>query len=53
MALDEAERRGTVSPEELTELRARAATLDVVERGRWWRLYQRLLPLLRPLSKIF
>jgi GT2 family glycosyltransferase len=45
-ALEEAER-------ELTELRARAATLEAIERGRWWRLYQRLLPLLRPLSKIF
>jgi GT2 family glycosyltransferase len=53
MALDEAERRGTVSPAELAELRARAATLEAIERGRWWRLYQRLLPLLRPLSKIF
>jgi GT2 family glycosyltransferase len=47
------ERRGKIAPEELAELRARAAVLDVIERGRWWRLYQRLLPLLRPLSKVF
>jgi GT2 family glycosyltransferase len=32
---------------ELPELRARAATLAAIERGRWWRLYLRLLPLLR------
>jgi GT2 family glycosyltransferase len=32
---------------ELPELRARAATLAAIERGLWWRLYLRLLPLLR------
>jgi GT2 family glycosyltransferase len=32
---------------ELTMLRERAAVLDTIERGRWWRLYRRLLPLLR------
>ena len=32
---------------EAAELRARAATLDAIERGRWWRLYLRLLPVFR------
>jgi GT2 family glycosyltransferase len=32
---------------EITELRARSAALETVEKSRWWRLYQRLLPLLR------
>jgi len=31
----------------LAELRVRTATLDAIERGRWWRLYLRLLPLFR------
>jgi GT2 family glycosyltransferase len=35
---------------ELAELRARSATLEAIERGRWWRLYQRLLPFLRRLK---
>jgi hypothetical protein len=35
------------APGELAELRARAATLEAIERGRWWRFYRRLLPLLR------
>lgn len=37
------------SAAELAELRARSATLTAIEQGRWWRLYQRLLPLLRRL----
>jgi GT2 family glycosyltransferase len=32
---------------EITELRARSAALETVEKSRWWRLYQRLLPVLR------
>jgi GT2 family glycosyltransferase len=35
-----------------TELRARAATLNAIERGRWWRLYLRLLPLFRFLRNL-
>lgn len=38
-------------PTELAELRARAAVLDKIERSRFWRLYQRLLPLLRRLPR--
>jgi GT2 family glycosyltransferase len=45
------ERRSRVPAAELAELRARAATLEAIERGRWWRLYQRLLPLLRRLRR--
>jgi GT2 family glycosyltransferase len=37
------------SAAELAALRARSATLAAIEQGRWWRLYQRLLPLLRRL----
>ena len=37
---------------ELTGLRARVAVLDAIERGRWWRLYQRLLPLFRALRRL-
>jgi GT2 family glycosyltransferase len=32
---------------ELAELHARSAVLEAVEKSRWWRLYQRFLPLLR------
>lgn len=32
---------------EVPELRARAAALAAIERGRWWRLYLRVLPVLR------
>jgi len=38
-------------PTELAELRARAAVLDQIERSRLWRLYRRLLPLLRRLRR--
>jgi GT2 family glycosyltransferase len=34
-------------PTELAILRERAALPATIERGRWWRLYRRLLPLLR------
>jgi GT2 family glycosyltransferase len=37
---------------ELTGLRARVAVLDAIERGWWWRLYQRLLPLFRALRRL-
>ena len=42
----------TVLASELAELRARSATLEAIERGRWWRLYQRLLPLFRRLRSL-
>jgi O-antigen biosynthesis protein len=47
-----AERRETVLAAELAELRARSAALEAIERGRWWRLYQRLLPVLRRLRRL-
>jgi GT2 family glycosyltransferase len=38
--------------DEITELRARAATLESMESSRWWRLYRRLQPFLsRPPGK--
>jgi GT2 family glycosyltransferase len=36
---------------EFPELRARSVTLAAIERGRWWHLYLRLLPLLRRLRR--
>jgi hypothetical protein len=39
--------RSVDSREELLWLRGRAATLDAVEAGGWWRLRGRLLPLVR------
>ena len=36
----------------LAALRARDATLAAIERGRWWRLYRRLLPLLQVARRI-
>jgi GT2 family glycosyltransferase len=40
-------REEAVPAGELAGLRARSATLAAIESGRWWRLYQRLLPFLR------
>jgi hypothetical protein len=47
--MEEGRKRRVSAAEELAHLRARDMTLDAVERGRWWRLYLRLLPLLRRL----